>query len=77
MIAYLLDSLLFLPVVIARNFWIVAASWSASNAMANFEVAQIIGFRLRVAPEAIVGRVMGAVRLIVMGGLVPGVLVFG
>lgn len=76
-IAYVLDSLLFLPVVIARNFWVVAVSWSVSSAMANFEVAQIIGFRLRVAPEAIVGRVMGAVRLVVLGGMVPGVLLFG
>jgi MFS family permease len=48
-----------------------------SNAVANFEIAQIIGFRLRVTPEEMVGRVMGAVRLFVLSGMAPGILVFG
>ncbi|HKU81582.1 MAG TPA: hypothetical protein VJP76_05380, partial [Candidatus Tumulicola sp.] len=43
----------------------------------NFEVAQIIGFRMRVTPEEAIGRVMGAVRLFVLSGMAPGVLVFG
>jgi hypothetical protein len=48
-----------------------------SNAVANFEIAQIIGFRLRVTPEDMVGRVMGAVRLFVLSGMAPGILILG
>jgi MFS family permease len=76
-IAYVLDSICFVPVVLAHNMWLAAIAWSLSNAVASYEVSQIIGFRLRVAPEELVGRVMGAVRLIVLGGMLPGVLVFG
>jgi MFS family permease len=76
-IAYVLDALLFLPVVLVRNVWLVAVFWAASNTVANFEIAQIIGFRMRVTPEHMVGRVMGAVRLFVLSGIAPGVLVFG
>jgi MFS family permease len=76
-IAYLLDAGAFFPVVLVRNIWIVGACWMISNAVANFEIAQIIGFRLRVTPEDMVGRVMGAVRLFVLSGMAPGILVFG
>ncbi|MBV8654686.1 MAG: MFS transporter [Candidatus Eremiobacteraeota bacterium] len=75
--AYLFDALLFIPVVLANNIWVVAAFWAASNTVANFEIAQIIGFRMRVTPETMIGRVMGAVRLIVLAGMAPGVLAFG
>ncbi len=76
-IAYLLDALTFLPVVLVRNVWLVALFWTISNTIANFEIAQIIGFRLRVTPEYMIGRVMGAVRLFVLSGIAPGVLAFG
>ncbi|HEX3369885.1 MAG TPA: MFS transporter [Candidatus Cybelea sp.] len=76
-VAYLLDAAFFLPVVLVSNIWLVAFFWSTSNAIANFEIAQILGFRMRVAPEEMVGRVMGAVRLFVLGGMAPGILVFG
>jgi MFS family permease len=76
-VAYLLDALTFLPVVLVGNVWLVAVFWAASNTIANFEIAQIIGFRLRVTPEHMIGRVMGAVRLFVLSGMAPGVLIFG
>lgn len=75
--AYVLDGLAFLPVVLVHNVWLVAIFWAASNTLANFEIAQIIGFRMRVTPEHMIGRVMGAVRLFVLSGMAPGVLVFG
>jgi MFS family permease len=76
-IAYVLDALIFVPVVLVSNIWLAALFWSASNAIANFEIAQIIGFRMRVSPQEMIGRVMGAVRLLVLGGMAPGVLLFG
>ncbi|HZZ00045.1 MAG TPA: MFS transporter [Candidatus Baltobacteraceae bacterium] len=75
--AYVLDAFLFVPVVLVSNLWVAAAFWAASNTVANFEIAQIIGFRMRVTAEAKVGRVMGAVRLSVLSGMAPGVLLFG
>lgn len=76
-IAYLLDAAFFLPVVLVSNIWLAAFFWLTSNAIANFEIAQILGFRMRVAPEEMVGRVMGAVRLLVLGGMAPGIFIFG
>jgi predicted MFS family arabinose efflux permease len=76
-VAYVVDALLFMPVVLVSNLWIAAFFWAVSNSAANFEAAQIIGFRIRVTPEAMVGRVMGAVRLLVLSGMAPGVLIFG
>lgn len=76
-VAYALDAMLFAPVVLVSNIWLAAFFWATSNALANFEIAQIIGFRMRVTPEHMVGRVMGAVRLLVLAGTAPGVLLFG
>jgi MFS family permease len=76
-VAYLLDAALFIPIVFTSNLWIAASFWACSNAVASFEISQILGFRLRVTPDDYVGRVMGAVRLFVMSGMAPGVLVLG
>ena len=42
-----------------------------------FEIAQIVGWRMRVTPDDVVGRVFGAVRLVVLIGTVPGALIGG
>lgn len=75
--AYVFDALLFLPVMLVSNVWVAAVFWAASNTVANFEIAQIIGFRMRVTPEDMIGRVMGAVRVLVLSSVAPGVLLFG
>jgi MFS family permease len=75
--AYVLDAFLFLPIVLFNNIWLCAAAWMASNTVANFEIAQIIGFRMRVSPPEAIGRVMGAVRLVVLAGMAPGVILLG
>ena len=76
-IAYVIDALLFLPIIFARSMWLAGLCWAASNALAQFEVGQIIGWRLRILPSELVGRVFGAVRLIVLIGMAPGVLFAG
>jgi MFS family permease len=76
-IALLVDAVLFFPVVLTHDMWVAGVFWAVSNSCANFEVAQIIGFRLRVTPEAYVGRVFGVVRLVVLAGMAPGILFFG
>ncbi|HTA53875.1 MAG TPA: MFS transporter [Candidatus Acidoferrales bacterium] len=76
-IAYLCDALFFLPVVLVSNIWVAAFFWATSNAIGNFELAQILGFRMRVTPGDMVGRVMGSVRLLVLAGIAPAVILFG
>ncbi len=76
-VALFFDSLLFFPVVMTHNMWIAGSFWAVANGCANFEVAQIVGFRLRVTPEEYVGRLFGVVRLIVLCGMAPGILAFG
>lgn len=76
-VALALDAVLFLPVVITNNVWVAAAFMSAANVGAAFEIAQIVGWRLRVTPEERVGRVFGAVRLLVHCGVAPGILLLG
>jgi MFS family permease len=76
-IALMLDSALFIPVILTKNMWIAGVFWAIANANAYFEIAQIVGFRLRVVPEELVGRVFGVVRLFVLCGMAPGVIAFG
>jgi MFS family permease len=75
--AYIIDTGLFVPVVLTHNLWIAGVFWAIGAACVQFEISQIIGFRLRVIPEAYVGRVMGAVRLLVLCGVPVGTTFFG
>jgi len=75
--AYLIDAVIFLPVVFARNLWVAGIFWALANAVAQFEVSQIIGFRFRVIHEDYVGRVFGAVRLFVLCGIPAAAVGFG
>ena len=76
-IAYVLDGALFVPVMFARDLRVAIPFLALTNACVLFEVAQIVGWRMRVTPEALVGRVFGAVRLVVLLGTVPGALIGG
>ena len=76
-IAYTIDALIFLPIVFVHSLWAVAFFWAITSGCVMFEFSQIVGFRMRVTPEAQVGRMMGAVRVFVLGGMAPGVLALG
>jgi MFS family permease len=76
-IAYALDALIFVPVIFLHNLWLVTLFWAATAATTGFETAQIVSWRMRVIPQESVGRVFGAVRLIVLIGVVPGSIVGG
>ncbi len=76
-IAYVLDGALFVPVMFARDLRVAIPFLALTNACVLFEVAQIVGWRMRVTPELLVGRVFGAVRLVVLIGTVPGALIGG
>lgn len=48
-----------------------------SAVFGTFAVAEVVGWRMRVIPQDMIGRVFGAVRLFVVGGGLPGSLVAG
>lgn len=75
-VIYVMDAFLFIPFNFAPNWYVAAALWSVTAGCAGFEITQIIGWRLRVTPEPLIGRVTGVVRLVALGGSVPGILVF-
>jgi MFS family permease len=77
LIVYSLDAIVFFPVMFTHDLRLVIAFLSITNAFVTFEIAQIVGWRMRIAPEEIVGRVFGAVRLVVLIGTVPGAILGG
>jgi len=77
LIAYACDGLLFVPVMLTHSLAVAVIFLTLTNACVLFEIGQIIGWRMRVIPEELVGRVFGAVRLIVLIGTVPGALAGG
>jgi len=76
-VAMLFDAFIFIPFIFSTNLYVAALFWALANMAANFEMAQIIGWRLRITPEHMIGRVTGAVRLVVLAGIVPGVITLG
>jgi len=76
-VAFVIDACFFGLIPFAHNMWGVALAWAASNAGWQFEVAQIIGLRIRVTPEEYVGRLFGAARIFVLCGIGPGVALVG
>jgi MFS family permease len=76
-ITYAIDALLFVPVMFTRRLDVAIVFLSLTNVCVLFEIAQIIGWRTRVTPEELVGRVFGVTRLVVLIGTVPGALIGG
>ena len=76
-VAYALDGLLFVPVMVTHSLAVAVTFLALTNACLLFEIAQIVGWRMRVTPEELVGRVFGAVRLVILLGTVPGALIGG
>lgn len=71
-------TLVMLPLIWTHSA-IVMAIVLGVNAVINVGVclAHILGWRMRVIPAETVGRVFGAVRLLALGGTLPGALVGG
>jgi len=75
--AYLIDGIIYLPVMFAHRLWVVVLFWSLANSVATFEVAQIVSWRIRIIPEVQIGRVFAAVRMVALIGIVPGTVIGG
>ena len=76
-IALAFDAVLFLPFPFVHVWWLAACVWGITSIAVSFEFTQILGWRLRVTPPELVGRVFGSVRLVVLSGIIPGSLTLG
>jgi MFS family permease len=76
-VAYAIDGLMFVPVAITHDLRVALGFLTLTNACVLFEIAHIVGWRTRITPEALMGRVFGAVRLVVLLGTIPGALLGG
>lgn len=76
-VAYAIDAVIFMPVIFAHSLWFGVTFFALASLCGTFEIAQIVAWRMRVAPEDKIGRVSAAVRLIALIGLVPGTLIGG
>jgi len=54
-VAYILDGLVALPIPFTHSYWIVVLFAALANGVAQFEITQIVGWRLRVTPNEMVG----------------------
>ena len=76
-VAYAVDGLLFMPVMFTHDLVVALAFFAITNGVVVFEISQIIGWRVRVTPEEMVGRVTAAARLVALCGTVPGAMIGG
>jgi MFS family permease len=77
MAGYVLGWVLYIPVVLTHNFTVAAVALFFSAIPGGAYLAHVLGWRMRVIPEVTVGRVFGAVRLLVLLGTMPGALIGG
>ncbi len=76
-IVNLADGFGWLPLPWTNSLWVAVAGVTFSSFCAGYAVTTIVSWRLRVIPEALVGRVFGVVRLIVLAGVLPGSILGG
>jgi MFS family permease len=76
-IAYVVDALAWLPVYWAQSMAVAVAAVTLCAACGAYEITTIVGWRMRVIPEDLIGRVFGVIRLLVLGGMVPGAILGG
>jgi len=76
-IAYAIDALGFVPVIFIHRLWLVVPFWALASASGGFSTAQVVSWRMRIIPQESISRVFGAVRLVVLIGVVPGTIIGG
>lgn len=76
-IAYVLGWLLYVPVAFTHSFVVAAVALCLNAIPSGAYIAHVLGWRMRIIPEDTVGRVFGAVRLLVLLGTMPGALIGG
>jgi MFS family permease len=75
--AFILDSLCWAPTIWTRSLPVAIAAMATASACGIYAVSSLVAWRMRIIPEAMVGRVFGVVRLVVIIGMLPGSLAGG
>jgi MFS family permease len=76
-VVYVLDGLCWLPIIWTHSLIVAVGSVSLCAACGAYEITAIVGWRMRVIPEDMIGRVFGVIRLLVLVGMVPGSILGG
>ena len=76
-IAYLIDGLAWLPIIWTHSLVVAVGAVTICAACGAYEITSIVGWRMRVIPEDMVGRVFGVIRLLVLVGMVPASILGG
>lgn len=76
-IATYLWNVVYIPLIWTHSFTVTAIVLGIGAIAAGASITQILGWRMRIIPEETVGRVFGAVRLLVLAGTLPGALIGG
>jgi MFS family permease len=75
--AFVLDSLCWSPTIWTRSLPVAIAAMTTASACGIYAVSSLVAWRMRIIPEAMVGRVFGVIRLVVIIGMLPGSLAGG
>ena len=76
-IAYVLDGLFWLPLIWTHSLVVAVGGVTLCAACGAYEITCIVGWRMRIIPEDMIGRVFGVIRLLVLVGMVPGSILGG
>jgi MFS family permease len=75
--AFILDSLTWSPTIWTHSLPVAIVAMTAASACGIYAVSSLVAWRMRIIPEAMVGRVFGVIRLVVIIGMLPGSLAGG
>jgi MFS family permease len=73
----LLDGVIWLGVPWAPSMPFAVAALFAASVFAGYYLTTIVSWRMRVVPDELIGRVFGVVRLVALGGILPGSIAGG
>ena len=73
----IIDAFTGLPLIFTHDLRIAVLSFSLGSLFGIYQIANVIAWRMRVVPEAMVGRVFGVIRMTVLIGVVPGSILGG
>jgi MFS family permease len=76
-IAYVLDGVCWMPIVWVHSIGLAVACVTLCAGFGAYEITAIVSWRMRVIPEAMIGRVFGVIRLLVLVGMFPGAILGG
>jgi predicted MFS family arabinose efflux permease len=76
-VAYLIDAVAWLPTYWTHSLALAVGTITICSMCGAYEITSIVSWRMRVIPEAMIGRVFGVVRLLVLIGMFPGSILGG